>query len=73
VIPLRHRDADGLRAQLRRSAGATATDQGVSLYAGPLGVLVTEGRHGSWLLAGTVTEQTLLDAVADLDTGATLR
>ncbi|MGY2875076.1 hypothetical protein ACVW00_002266 [Marmoricola sp. URHA0025 HA25] len=73
VIPLRHRDAEPLRDQLRRSAGATETDAGVDLYAGPLGVLVTGDRHGSWLVAGLVTEQTLVDAVADLDSGATLR
>ena len=73
VIPLRRRDADGLRTQLQRSAGAISQQQGVSLYAGPLGVIVTEARHGSWLVAGTVTQKTLLDAVADLDEGATLR
>ena len=73
VIPLRHGDAHALRDQLRRSAGATEAGVGVTLHAGPLGVLVTGDRRGSWLVAGLVTEQTLLDAVADLDAGAVLR
>jgi hypothetical protein len=73
AIPLRHRDAHALQRQLRRSAGAVETDAGIALQSGPLGVLVSERRTGSWLVSGSVTRSTLLDAAADLAAGVVLR
>lgn len=73
VIPLRGRDARVLEDQLRRSPGVEDTDLGLSLYAGPLGVLVTDAGEGSWLVAGTVTRETLMAAVNDLVSKLRLR
>jgi hypothetical protein len=68
AIPLRDREADALRDQLRQSPGVQEVDAGVMEASGPLGVLVTgkEGDFG-WVVAGTVTAATLVDAAADLD------
>ncbi len=73
AIPLRHHDAETLRDQVRRSAGATRTDAGVSLEVGPLGVLVAEHQEGSWLVTGLVTQETLVEAAADLTAGTRAR
>lgn len=72
AIPLRDREADPLRRQLRATLGAVAVDAptAVRLAVGPLGVLVT-GREGEggWLVAGTVTPATLERAARELLTG----
>jgi hypothetical protein len=73
VIPLRHGDAHTLREQLQRSAGVVETDAGVRLQSGPLGVLVSERRESSWLVAGPVSARTLVDAAHDLFAGVTRR
>jgi hypothetical protein len=39
---------------------------------GPLSVLLTRGVHAAYLLAGTVTPETLVAAAADLRTGVRL-
>jgi hypothetical protein len=73
VVPLRGRDAGTLEDQLRRSPGVVETDLGMSLYAGPLGVLVADEGEGSWLVVGAVTQDTLVTAARDLVTGARFR
>jgi hypothetical protein len=73
VIPLRHRDAHTLDDQLRRSDGVVESAVGLQLQAGPLGVLVSEHGDFSWLVAGPVTPQTLVEAARDLLAGAALR
>jgi hypothetical protein len=73
VIPLRQRDARTLGDQLERSAGVVESDVGLQLQAGPLGILVSERGDSSWLVAGPVTPETLVDAARDLLAGATLR
>jgi hypothetical protein len=73
VIPLRHGDADTLRRQLRATPGVTMTDYGLSLRAGPLGVLVAEGRRSDWLVSGLVRDDGLVQAAADLIAGARRR
>lgn len=73
VIPLRHRDAQTLDDQLRRSAGVVESDVGLQLQAGPLGVLVADRGDFSWLVAGPLTPDTLVTAARDLQAGATLR
>jgi hypothetical protein len=66
VIPLRRRDAETLMDQIRVSPGGTVTEVGPALQAGPLGVLVADGDDVSWLVAGTVTQDTLVAAARDL-------
>jgi hypothetical protein len=73
VIPLRRPDARALREQFRKSAGATETEAGIVLQAGPLGLLVTDNRASSWLVSGLVTRPTLVEAADDLADGAVLR
>ena len=73
VIPLRHRDALTLEDQLRRTGGVVESAVGLQLQSGPLGVLVSDRGESSWLVAGPVTPQTLVDATRDLLAGATLR
>jgi hypothetical protein len=70
AIPLRDRVAEPLRAQLSITPGAASTPAGVSLGVAPLNLLLTTSsfdRH-SWLLAGTVTPQTLAAAGAEITT-----
>ena len=46
------------------------------LRVGPLGAVVSRGTGSlgvRWLVTGTVTDQALLDAAADLGAGAVLR
>jgi hypothetical protein len=73
AIPLRDREADPLREQLRITPGVRTTDQGTMVTIGPLGVLM--GGHdgeGGWLVAGTVTEDALVRAVEDLYRGTVI-
>jgi hypothetical protein len=67
VIPLRDREAHPLREQLGSWPGSRLVPEGVVLSVGPLGVLLT-GSHdeAGWLLAGTVTEDTLATAAGEL-------
>jgi hypothetical protein len=69
AIPLWSRTADRVRHQLQGQPGVRALDQGVLLAAPPLRMLLgePEPNGGSWLLAGTVTQRTLLDAAEQLD------
>ncbi|MCY7396735.1 MAG: hypothetical protein LH468_11420 [Nocardioides sp.] len=69
-IPLRGREASPLRAQLRRTLGVVVTDTGTVVSVGPLGLMLTgEDGDGGWLVAGSVTAQTLSDAALDLLSG----
>ena len=74
AIPLRSREADPLREQVRGTAEETAVGTGSltgsAVTVGPLGVLVTgEDGDGAWLVAGTVTRATLEQAALDLLSG----
>lgn len=67
AIPLRDREAAPLREQLKTSPGVQETDNGTVVAVGPLGVLLTgSGDVGGWLVAGTVTADTLDEAARDL-------
>jgi hypothetical protein len=68
AIPLRRDIAGPLRARLRDSATAQEIGVGTMSAVGPVGVLVTSrrGNGGRFLLAGTVTPETLELAAADL-------
>lgn len=70
AIPLRDREADPLRKQVRVTPRAIEVDLGVTVSVGPLGVLLTgDDGDGGWLVAGTVTRATLEEAARDLLTG----
>lgn len=67
VSVLPGRAASGLRDTLRVAPGAVVDDLGVRIAAGPLGLmLLDDGRHGSWLLTGTVDLDALAAAAAQL-------
>lgn len=68
VFPLRGSVARPLRDQLSRNGAATQTAAGTLAPVGPISVLLTRvpGRGGGFLLAGTVTPQTLTAAAAQL-------
>ncbi|MEO6509422.1 MAG: hypothetical protein ABIO16_00415 [Nocardioides sp.] len=70
AVPLRHQEAGPLREQLLKTLGVVAGDDATQVTVGPLNVLLT-GREGDggWLLAGTVTTDTLTRAAADLARG----
>ncbi|MEJ7833989.1 MAG: hypothetical protein WKF79_13810, partial [Nocardioides sp.] len=70
AIPLRDREADPLRKQVRVTPRAVEVDLGVTVSIGPLGVLLTgdDGDDG-WLVTGTVTQATLEEAARDLIEG----
>jgi hypothetical protein len=72
AIPLWDRAAEPLREQLERTIGVRVIDEGHLLRVGPLSVLLTEfdGYGGGWLIAGTVTEETVVAAARELDVGA---
>ncbi|MEO6880748.1 MAG: hypothetical protein ABI181_07335 [Mycobacteriaceae bacterium] len=72
AAPLPRRAAASLLDQLRRSPGAEVDDTGVALAVGPLSLRVTTpvGDGRSYLLAGTVTPDTLTSAAQLLTTGA---
>ncbi len=67
AVPMRGREAGPLREQLLRTLGVRTVDSGTLVTLGPLGVLLTgtEG-EGGWLIAGTVTPDTLTRAADDL-------
>lgn len=67
VIPLRRDVARPLRQQLRQSSTAEESGVGVAVAAGPIGLLLTpRGREASFLLAGTLTTETLTTVAAEL-------
>ena len=68
VFPLRGSVARPLRDQLSRNATATQTAAGTLAPVGPITVLLTRlpGRGGGFLLAGTVTPETLTAAATQL-------
>ena len=75
AIPLRRDVVRDVRDQLSASASAEQTDAGTALTIGPLSVLVSTGERGrgTFLLAGTVTPQTLADAATELAEGVQLQ
>jgi hypothetical protein len=70
AVPVRDREADPLREQIRGTPGAVALGHGTAVSVGPLGVLLS-GRDGKggWLVSGTVTQAVLDRAAADLLAG----
>lgn len=74
AIPLRRSLARQVRSQLDGANGSRQDAAGTSLTVGPLSVLVTsDGGPGRFLLAGTVTPQTLSEAAVQLASEVTLR
>ncbi len=75
VVPLRRGLSGQVREQLSAAATARATPAGTTLQVGPLSILLTDGgrRRGTFLLAGTVTPETLTQAAADLQERVTFR
>ena len=71
AIPLWDRAAEPLREQLEKTPGVKLIDEGDILQVGPLSVLLTEFRYGGgWLIAGTVTQDTVITAARELDARA---
>jgi hypothetical protein len=76
AVPLRGQVARPLRDRLRSSATARESALGILAPVGLVGLLVTpgrshsEGRGGGFLLAGTVTSETLERAAAELLAGS---
>ena len=68
VLPLRGQVAGPLGRQLRDRGSAQFTDVGTLAPVGPVGLLITpfRGRRSAFLLAGTVTSETLQQAGAEL-------
>lgn len=68
AIPLRRHLSGQVRRQLEKDVSARTTTAGTALTVGPLSVLLTPGRRGrgTFLLAGTVTPETLTQASAEL-------
>jgi hypothetical protein len=75
AVPLQSRDAGYLAEHLHES-GAAETGDLLLLRVGPLGIALTfshEPFHFAWLVTGTVTDQTLEQAVQDLAAGTRFR
>ena len=75
ALPLQSRDAAYLADQLRTSGGREVRGQ-LLLRVGPLGVALTFSHspfNFAWVVAGTVTDQTLVRASRDLDHGTRYR
>jgi hypothetical protein len=75
ALPLQSRDAGYLADQLRTSGAATVAGA-LLLRAGPLGVYLVFSHDPfdfAWLLTGTVTDDTLVRAAADLQAGTSFR
>jgi hypothetical protein len=68
ALPLRGRVAGALRRQLSDRGSALFTDVGTLAPVGPVGLLITPRREqgGAFLLAGTVTSETLQQAATEL-------
>ncbi len=69
AIPLRDYVARGLRDQLRKSTLSRETGRSIAMEVGPISVLLTEIADGRFLIAGTVTPDTLVAAARDLRSG----
>lgn len=67
AIPLRGFVARGLRAQMLKSTTSSDLGNGVALDVGPISILLTDIAHGHFLIAGTVTPETLVAASKDLN------
>ncbi|MBA2457053.1 MAG: transcriptional regulator [Nocardioidaceae bacterium] len=72
AIPLWDDAADPLRDQLETTPGARVGRRGTVVTVGPLGLMLTPNRFETpnWLLAGTVSRQTLARAAAELEGAA---
>ena len=67
ALPLRGQVAGPLRRQLQERGTAQLTEVGTLVPVGPVELLITPGgRGGAFLLAGTVTAETLQKAAAEL-------
>jgi hypothetical protein len=67
ALPLRGQVAGPLRQQLQERGTAQLTEAGTLVPVGPVELLITpRGRGGAFLLAGTVTAETLQKAAAEL-------
>lgn len=69
AVPLRESVARGLQEQLSSSPRARVAGDSTSLEVGPLAVLLIRREHGSFLLTGTVSPETLAQATIDLAGG----
>ncbi len=70
VLPLRGQVARPFRQRLRESPAAREGSLGIGLAAGPVGLLLTpRDRGGTFLLAGTVTEEVLQRGASELLAG----
>jgi outer membrane lipoprotein-sorting protein len=69
ALPLRGQVAGPLRRQLQDRGSTNTTEFGTLAPVGPVGLLLTpfQGRRGAFLLAGTVTAETLQQAAAELE------
>jgi hypothetical protein len=73
AIPLRDREADPLRRQLHLTPGVREEPWVTLVTIGPLGVALGGGDgDGGWMLAGTVTPETLLRAVREIYRGTVI-
>jgi hypothetical protein len=75
ALPLQERDAGYLADQLRTS-GARRVGDRLLLRVGPLGIALTFSHQPfdfAWVVAGTVTDDTLVRAADDLDVGTRYR
>ncbi len=71
AVPMRDREAQPLREQLLKTLGVRTVREGTLVAVGPLGMLLTTCVDDrSWLVAGTVTDDTLTRAANDLNAGA---
>ena len=66
ALPLRHDDAHDLRDELASRPGSVCLPEGQTVASGPLDLMVTDPNDNPWLIAGTVTQQALVDAARDL-------
>ncbi|MCZ3388099.1 MAG: hypothetical protein LH645_03045 [Actinomycetia bacterium] len=68
AIPLWKDVASPLREQLLATPTVEQLAEGPALSVGPLGILLTHftESNGGWLIAGTVTQETLADVAVDL-------
>jgi hypothetical protein len=68
AIPLWHRVTHRIRDDLRKQPGMQELDEGILVAAPPVRLLLADskGNDDSWLLAGTVTREALVEAAHDL-------
>lgn len=73
AVPLRDQDAEQVRDALLASPTAVASGAGTLVSVGPLSVLLTSQGGLDYVLAGTVTADTITAAAEDLVRGVRLR